>query len=111
VKIQFGLKCPYGRPAAIVALSPFDVGHDRTPSIGQTTSYQCCCEALDLGFELANLAVGIAQEPTQQERLTGYVLKCHGSVPAGKLSIDAILLEYRNLSGFAGQRKVRRWRE
>jgi len=90
MKIQFGLKCPYGRSAAIVARSPFDVGHDRAPSIGEATSYQRCGEALDLGFELANLAVGVAEEFTQQERLTGYVLRCHGSVPAGKISIETM---------------------
>jgi hypothetical protein len=78
MKIQFGLKCPHGRSAAIIARSPFDVGHDRTPSIGEATSYQCCGEALDLGSELANLAVGIAEELTQQKRFAGYVLRCHG---------------------------------
>jgi len=84
MKIQFGLKCPYGRPAAIVARSPFDMRHDGTSSIGQATSYQRCGEALDLGFELANLAVGVAEEFTQQERFAGYVLKCHGSAPVGQ---------------------------
>jgi len=78
MKIQFGLKCPYGRSAAIVARSPLGMGHDSTPSIGQATSYQRCGEAFDLCFELANLAVGVAEEFTQQERFTRNVLECHG---------------------------------
>jgi hypothetical protein len=50
MKIQFGLKCPYGRSAAIVARSSFDMRHDRTSSVGQATSYQRCGEALDLAL-------------------------------------------------------------
>jgi hypothetical protein len=77
MKIQCRLKCPHGRSTAIVAGSPFDVGHDRTSPVGQATGYKRSGKAIDLGFEFANLVVSVGEELTQQERFTGNILNRH----------------------------------
>jgi len=77
MKIQCRLKRPHGRSTAILAGSPFDVRHDCTPSVGQATGYERSGKAIDLGFELANLAVSVGEEFTQQEHFTWNILNCH----------------------------------